>query len=59
MEDVVVYLMAIWFILRQFCIFCGHLPSTISTFFRFGMLHQEKSGNPVGELLETNDTCDS
>jgi hypothetical protein len=48
MEDVgifysrLVYLTAIWYFLWSFGIFYAHLVY----FSRFGMLHQEKSGNP-------------
>jgi hypothetical protein len=48
MEDVVllygilVYFSAIWYILWPFGIFYGYLVY----FLRFGLLHQEKSGNP-------------
>jgi hypothetical protein len=38
--------MAIWYILWSFGIFSGYLVD----YFRFGMLQQEKSGNPVLEL---------
>jgi hypothetical protein len=38
-----VYLMGIWSILLPFGIFYGYLVY----FPRFGMLYQEKSGNPV------------
>jgi hypothetical protein len=46
-----VYCMDIWSILRPFEIFYGHLVRLVViwyTYFspRFGMLHQEKSGNP-------------
>jgi hypothetical protein len=45
-----VYFTAFWSILRPFGIFCGHLEYLwsfgIHIFPRFGMLHQEKSGNP-------------
>jgi hypothetical protein len=45
-----VYLMAIWSIFRPLGIFCAHLEYFMLIFHifpRFGMLHQEKSGNPV------------
>jgi hypothetical protein len=38
-----VYFTAIRYILRPFGIFYGHLVC----FTRFGMLHQDKSGNPA------------
>jgi hypothetical protein len=41
---------AILFILRSFCIFCGHTEYFMVIWYifpRFGMLHQEKSGNPA------------
>jgi hypothetical protein len=37
------YLTAIWYNLLPFGVVCGHLVY----FPRFGMLHQEKSGNPA------------
>jgi hypothetical protein len=49
MEDVGT-LMAIWSILRLFGILCGHWAYFMViwyNFSRFGMLYQEKSGNPV------------
>jgi hypothetical protein len=49
MEDLL-HFMAIETILRLFGIFCGHLVYFmvigIHMFSRFGILHQEKSGNP-------------
>jgi hypothetical protein len=49
------YFTAIWSILRLFGIF-GNLFSIcygyLLYFSRFGMLHQEKSGNPVGSKLD-------
>jgi hypothetical protein len=36
------YLTALWYIVWPFVTFCGRLVH----FFHFGMLHQEKSGNP-------------
>jgi hypothetical protein len=44
-----VYFKAIWYILRQFGIFCFHLVYFMVLcyiFHRFGILCQEKSGNP-------------
>jgi hypothetical protein len=46
MEDVGSF-MATWFILRPFGIFCGYLVY----FPHFGMLHQEKSGNPASDMM--------
>jgi hypothetical protein len=46
-----VYFMTIWSILRLFAKICGHLIQFLviwSLFSRFGMVHQEKSGNPDG-----------
>jgi hypothetical protein len=43
-----VYLMAFWSILRPFGIFYG---------LRFGMLYQEKSGNPVRDVTEFAKIC--
>jgi hypothetical protein len=46
------YFIAIWSILVWFGIFCRHLVNFIAViaawyiFSRFGMLYQEKSGNP-------------
>jgi ABC-type dipeptide/oligopeptide/nickel transport system permease component len=36
-----------WYILWLFYLFCGHLVY----FPRFGMLYQEKSGNPGAEYI--------
>jgi hypothetical protein len=44
-----VYFIAVWSILRSFGIFCGHLVKFMVIgihFSRFGMLYEEKSGNP-------------
>jgi hypothetical protein len=38
-----VYFTDIWYILRTFGIFCGHL----AYFYSFGMLRREQSGNPA------------
>jgi hypothetical protein len=49
---ILLYFMAIWFILLPFGIFCGHFGIVygyLANFSRFGMLHQEKSGNPGTE----------
>jgi hypothetical protein len=54
MEDIsifhgsLVYLQAIWYYLWPFGIFYGHLVY----FSRFGILHQEKSGNPAKPCRE-------
>jgi hypothetical protein len=45
-----VYFWAIWYIFGLFGIFLGYLVY----FSRFGMLRQEKSGNPVKHFKETN-----
>jgi hypothetical protein len=42
-----VYFVAIWYILWPFSIFYFYLVH----FSRFGMLYQEKSGNPSNELF--------
>jgi hypothetical protein len=47
------YFMAFWSILRPYVIYSGHLADLIVIWYifsRFGMLHQEKSGNPVSHL---------
>jgi hypothetical protein len=44
-----VYFMAIWYIVWPFGIFCGHSVYFMVTWYvfpRFGMLYHEKSGNP-------------
>jgi hypothetical protein len=44
------YFMGIWPILRLFGTFSGHLVYFMAIWYifpRFGMLHQEKSGDPV------------
>jgi hypothetical protein len=49
---ILLYFMAIWFILLPFGIFCGHFGIVygyLANFSRFGMLHQERSGNPGTE----------
>jgi hypothetical protein len=41
--------MAIWYILWSFGTFCGHLVHFVVTWYifsHFGILYQEKSGNP-------------
>jgi hypothetical protein len=46
---ILVYFKAIWYILRSFNIFYGHLvylEVIWYIFHRFGMLYQEQSGNP-------------
>jgi hypothetical protein len=45
-----VYFVAIWFILRPFGIVCARLVYFMVScyiFHRFGMLYKEKSGNPA------------
>jgi hypothetical protein len=52
MEDVGI--MTIWSILRPFGIVCGHLAYVMVIWYvfpRFGMLYQEKSGNPATTTL--------
>jgi hypothetical protein len=46
MEEVGIFL-AIWYILRTFGIFVSHFD----LFSRFGMLHQDKSGNPILDTM--------
>jgi hypothetical protein len=52
-----VYFTDIWSILRTFGLFYGHLvysfPFWWYIFLCFGMLYQEKSGNPVSEYKNT------
>jgi hypothetical protein len=46
---ILVYFMTIWSILRPLEIFYGNLAYFVVIWYifsRFGMLHQEKSGNP-------------
>jgi hypothetical protein len=46
---ILVYFMAIWYILWPFEIFYGHLVYFVVIWYissRFGILYQEKSGNP-------------
>jgi hypothetical protein len=46
--------MAIWSVLQPFGIFCGHLEHFMVIWYifpRFGMLHQEKSGNPGVQII--------
>jgi hypothetical protein len=56
MEDVgifhglLAYFTAIWYILWTLGIFCGNLEY----FSRFGIMHQEKSGNPGPTLSSAN-----
>jgi hypothetical protein len=48
-----VYFMAICYILGPFVKFCGHLVyilGELEYFSRFGMLYQDKSGNPVFDV---------
>jgi hypothetical protein len=46
-----VYLVAIWSILRPISIFYGHLEYNP----RFGMLHQEKSGTTAAQSSSSTD----
>jgi hypothetical protein len=50
-----VYLIAIWSILRPIGIFYGHLVHFVVIWYRyfsrFGMLYREKSGNPAYECI--------
>jgi hypothetical protein len=41
------YFMDIWYILWTLGIFYGHLVYFVVIYSHFGMLYQEKSGNPV------------
>jgi hypothetical protein len=50
-RKLLVYFVAIWSILRPFGIFFCHSVYLWYIFPRFGMLHQEKSGNPAWHLL--------
>jgi hypothetical protein len=46
--------MAVWYILRTFRIFYDHLVHIVlmwNIFSSFGIVHQEKSGNPVVHLF--------
>jgi hypothetical protein len=45
---------AIWYILWPFGVFCGHLEYFMVTWHilpRFGILYQEKSGNPAADCF--------
>jgi hypothetical protein len=49
-----IYVIGIWYILRPFDIFYGHLVYFVLTWYvfpRFGILNQQKSGNPDGYAL--------
>jgi hypothetical protein len=49
---ILVNLWPFWFILPSFGLFCDQFVDFIiiwNIFSRFGMLHQEKSGNPVSD----------
>jgi hypothetical protein len=53
-RKMLVNFMAMWSILLPFGIFCGHLVCFVVIlvyFSSFGMLWQEKSGNPVSEAF--------
>jgi hypothetical protein len=55
-----VYFMDIWSILSPLDIFYGHMVYMVVIWYnfpRFGMLHQEKSGNPVLESLILEIVC--
>jgi hypothetical protein len=50
--EILVYFADIWSTLRTFSLFNGHFIYFVVFgvyFFRFGMLYQEKPGNPAGE----------
>jgi hypothetical protein len=49
-----VYFIAIWYILWPFGIFYGHLLQFIAISWPFGMLYQEKSGNPGSVTFKSN-----
>jgi hypothetical protein len=52
-----IYFMAIWNISWRFGIFYDHLVHCVSVlyiFSRFGIMYQEKSGNPVFECENSN-----
>jgi hypothetical protein len=60
--NMLVYFMAIWAILLSFGIFCGHLVYLMVTWYSFscfGILYQEKSGNPARDSTSTLVTRDS
>jgi hypothetical protein len=51
-----VYSMALWNIVRTFGIFYGHFGNLVAILYifpHFGILCQEKSGNPAGELTSS------
>jgi hypothetical protein len=53
-----VYLMETWSFLRSFVIFYGHLVQFVviwHIFPHFGILYQEKSGNPVDSEVTSED----
>jgi hypothetical protein len=53
---ILVYFMTIWIILRPLEIFYGHLVYFVVIWYifpRFGILDQEKSGNPDGQVSST------
>jgi hypothetical protein len=48
-EEMLAYFMAIWNLLRPYGIFLWHLIYSVGIWYilaHFGMLHDEKSGNP-------------
>jgi hypothetical protein len=56
-----VYFLAIWYVLRQFGTFCGYFGNLVAIWYispNFGILRQEKSGNPGGDIIERR-TCTS
>jgi hypothetical protein len=53
------YFVVIWYILWSFVIFCSHLLYFVNIWYnvsRFGMLYQEKSGNP-GDTRMLGSSC--
>jgi hypothetical protein len=52
-----VYYSAIWYILWPSGIYCGHLVYfMVICFHRFGLLYQEKSGNPARKTVSIKHT---
>jgi hypothetical protein len=51
-----VYFVSIWSILLPVGIFCDHFVWSYGHFYRFGMLYQEKSGNPASVRF-INQSC--
>jgi hypothetical protein len=55
-----VYFMTIWSILLQLEIFYGHLVRFVVIWYnfpRFGILDQEKSGNPAPDWIDVDVKC--